>query len=64
MEAIRERLKIYERDTMPVIEFFKRELGHLTWEESATLSPDQLAGRVWQRLEQAMDLPASAHRAN
>jgi adenylate kinase len=64
MEAIRERFKIYERDTMSVIEFFRREFGHLTSEESATLSPDQLADRVWQRLEQAMDLPASAHRGN
>jgi adenylate kinase len=64
MVAIRERFKIYELDTIPVIEFFKREFGHLTWEESAALSPDQLADRVWQRLEQAMDLPASAHRAN
>jgi adenylate kinase len=53
MEVVRERFKIYEGETVPVIEFFKGQFGHLTWEESGTLSSDELEDRVWRRLEQA-----------
>jgi len=50
MEVVEERFRSYERDTIPVIEFFRKEFGNLTWEESATPTPDQLLNRVWRRL--------------
>jgi hypothetical protein len=53
MEIVQERFKIYERETIPVIEFFKKEFGHLTGGESGTLPPDELADRFWRRVGQA-----------
>jgi len=49
-EVARERLKGYERETLPVVEFFRRKFGRLTWEEPATQPPDQLLNHVWRRL--------------
>lgn len=51
MEVVRERLRSYERDTLPVIDFFRKEFGNVTWEESATPAPDEVLNRVWRRLE-------------
>jgi adenylate kinase len=50
LEVVRERFRSYERDTLPVIDFFRRELGTRTWEESAAPAPDELLNRVWRRL--------------
>lgn len=49
-EVVRERFKSYERETLPVMEHFRKEFGSLTYQESATLAPDHLADRVWQRV--------------
>ena len=58
-DVVTERFKIYERDTLPVIEFFKKEFGRLTWEESANSLPDQILDRVWRRLVDAIPRLAS-----
>jgi len=52
-EVVRERFKIYERETLPVIEFFRGKFRDLTWEAPASLPPEQLLERVWHRLETA-----------
>ncbi|EEF57958.1 adenylate kinase family protein [Pedosphaera parvula] len=51
-EIVRERFASYERETMPVVEFFKREMRDLTWEQQAALPPEEVAERVWHRLEE------------
>ena len=51
-EVIRERFKSYERETMPVIGFFRKEFAHLIWEEASTSPLDQVIDRVGRRLEQ------------
>ena len=53
-DVVTERFKIYERDTLPVIEFFKDKFGRLSWEESATEPPDQVLDRVWKRLTRSV----------
>jgi adenylate kinase len=54
LEVVQERLRSYERDTLPVIEFFRREFGTRTWEESATPAPDELLNRVSRRLREVV----------
>jgi adenylate kinase len=51
-EVIQQRFKSYERETMPVIESFRKEFAHLIWEESSTAPLDQIIDRVGHRLEQ------------
>jgi adenylate kinase family enzyme len=50
IEVLRERFRSYERDTIPVVEFFRREFGNVTADESAAPAPDQVFNRVWRRL--------------
>jgi adenylate kinase len=54
MEVVQKRFESYEHETTPVIEFFRREWGHITWEEPATVSQQQLLERVWRRLAEAI----------
>jgi adenylate kinase len=53
-EVVKERLATYARDTLPVIDHFKRDFKLRTFEEPATLPPDQVADHVRQRVEQLM----------
>lgn len=59
-EIIRERFERFEHETLPVIEFFKKEFGELTWEQSATAPEKQRIERVWHRLEKV--IPTSPKR--
>jgi len=59
--VVRERFKSYERDTVPVAEFFKREYGQLTREEPATPASEDLADHVWEWLEESSPRVASPH---
>jgi adenylate kinase len=54
MEVVRERFRSYERDTLPVIDFFRREFGTVTWEESAAPAPEEVLNHVWRRLEKVI----------
>ncbi|MDB6017451.1 MAG: adenylate kinase [Pedosphaera sp.] len=54
LEVVQERFKVYERDTIPTVEFFRKEFGLVTWEESANSTPDELLERVSRRLEKAV----------
>jgi adenylate kinase len=51
MEVVRERFRSYERDTLPVIDFFRKEFANVMWEESATPAPEEVLNRVGRRLE-------------
>jgi adenylate kinase len=51
-ETVRQRFKTYERETLPVIAFLKKQFADVIWEEPATSSPDVLAQRVWNRLNE------------
>jgi adenylate kinase len=53
-EIVRERFERFERETLPVIKFFKKDFSELTWEQSATTSPKQRIERVWRRLEKTI----------
>jgi adenylate kinase len=59
MEVVQERFRSYERDTIPVIVFFRREFGTRTWEESAAPAPDELLNRVSRRLQESIPSLAS-----
>jgi adenylate kinase len=50
IEIVRERFRSYERDTLPVIEFFRSKFGHLTREESAAPAPEEVLNRLWRTL--------------
>ena len=50
-EVVRERFKRFEHETLPVVEFFKKEFGELTWEQSGTTPQKQRVDRVWRRLQ-------------
>jgi adenylate kinase len=49
-DVVAERFKGYERDTLPVIEFFKGKNPELTWEEPANSTPSEILHRVSSRL--------------
>lgn len=53
-EVMAKRFAIFERETQPVVDAFKRDFGHLTWEEPATTTPEDLAERVSARLSEAI----------
>jgi adenylate kinase len=53
-EVVRERFERFRHETLPVIEFFKKEFGEVTWEQSATAPQKQRIDRVWRRLEKAI----------
>ena len=59
IDVVRRRFDAYERETTPVLDFFRKECGQLTWEESGTSSPEQLLERVRGWLE---DVILHAHR--
>jgi adenylate kinase len=50
-EVVRERFKRFEHETLPVVEFFKKEFGELTWEQSGTTPQKQRVDQVWRRLQ-------------
>jgi adenylate kinase len=55
-EIVKERFAGFERETMPVVEYFKRELSDLTWEQTTNLPPNQVMEQVRRRLTE--DIPA------
>lgn len=55
-EVVRGRFKRYEDETLPVIEFFQKEFGDITWQQSATTPLQQRIKRVWRRLEKSIPL--------
>jgi adenylate kinase len=59
-EVVRERFERFRIETLPVIEFFKKEFGELTWKQSATNPQTQRVHRVWRRLEKAITQRAGA----
>ena len=52
LEVVQARLQIYERETIPVIEFFRKEFGPVLLDQHAADSPEQLLNRVWPFLEE------------
>ena len=52
-ETVRQRFKTYERETVPVIEFLKKQFADVIWEETPGPAED-LAQRVWKRLLNTM----------
>ena len=54
VEIVRNRLTTYERETVPAIDYLRKQSPQLIWEESAALSPERLLEQVWQRLEKAV----------
>ncbi len=53
-ETVRQRFKTYERETVPVIEFLKKQYTDVIWQEPSGPA-DDLAGRVWRRLEACLE---------
>jgi adenylate kinase len=53
-EVVQERFKNYERSTLPVVDFFTKEYPEVTRKEPAMDTPDEVAERVWQWLEEAV----------
>jgi len=51
-ETVQQRFKTYERETVPVIEFLKKKFPEVIWEEQATSPSDELAERIWRRLNE------------
>ena len=49
-EVIQQRFTSYERETMPVIEFFRARYEHLIWQQSATAPFPEIIARAEQRL--------------
>jgi adenylate kinase len=45
------RFRRFERETVPVIKFFKKKFGKLTWEQSATKPLKQRIDRIRRRLQ-------------
>jgi adenylate kinase len=45
-ELVRHRFKTYERETVPAIEFYRREYPHLITEQSADAQPAEVLARV------------------
>jgi adenylate kinase len=54
-ETVRQRFKTYERETIPVIEHLKKHYADVIWDEPPA-PPDELALRVWHRLEEGNKL--------
>ncbi len=61
-EIVRHRFGTYQLETVPVIDFFKREYPQLCWEESAAAPMHEIGNRVRKRLEQIMCQSANAQR--
>ncbi|HEY9508284.1 MAG TPA: nucleoside monophosphate kinase [Verrucomicrobiae bacterium] len=55
-EVIKHRFASYERETMPVIEFFRNRFESLIREESATTPLEEIAERIGKRLAQVARL--------
>ncbi len=51
-EVIQQRFASYERETIPVIESFRKKFASLIWEESSTAPLDEIIDRVGRRFEQ------------
>jgi adenylate kinase len=55
IDVVQARLQIYERETVPVIEFFRKRFASVLRDESAAGSPEQLLDRVWSFLEASLN---------
>lgn len=51
-EVIQQRFASYERETIPVIESFRKKFASLIWEESSTAPLDEIIDRVGRRFGQ------------
>lgn len=49
-EVIQRRFTSYERETIPVIEFFRARYEHLIWQQSATAAFPEIIARAGRRL--------------
>jgi adenylate kinase len=54
-EIVRHRFDTYQRETLPVIEFFKREHPGLILEESATAPLNEIGNRLMERLKKVLE---------
>ena len=61
-EIVRRRFGTYRRETVPVIEFFKREHAGLYWEESAAAPISEVGSRLSERLESCLKRHGKAQR--
>lgn len=52
-EVVRERFKRFDRETLPVINYFKTEFSELTWEQSATAPMPERIRHVLRSLKMA-----------
>jgi adenylate kinase len=50
-EVVRERFKRFDRETLPVIKYFKTEFSELTWEQSATVPMPERIRHVLRSLK-------------
>lgn len=62
-QIVRHRFATYQRETMPVIEFFKREHPSSILEESATAPMNEIGNRLIHRLEMVKQEEASQSAA-
>lgn len=53
-EIVRRRFENYERETVPVIEFFRKEHKELCLEISAQAEPDEVANQVREKLTKSL----------
>lgn len=61
-EIVRRRFGTYRRETVPVIEFFKRKHAGLYWEESAAAPISEVGSRLSERLESCLRRNGKAQR--
>jgi len=50
-EVVQARFRRFERETVPVIDFFEKKFSAVTWEQSATTPKKERIDRVWGRLQ-------------
>ena len=56
-EVIRRRFENYQRETVPVVNLFRKEHKEMSFEVSAEAPPEEVINRVRQRLEKAVQAP-------
>lgn len=59
IEVVQARLKIYDQETIPVIELFRQQFSAVFLEESSDTSPERLLKRVWPFIKESLRQGAS-----
>ncbi len=54
VDVVQKRFEAFERETLPVIELFRKNNGPLMCEEPAEAAPEQVLECVWRRLEKVL----------